>query len=722
MLTHRRSLAAALIVSLACCWLSPADTKAQEPTDLTATSLAIAPQDAAFFITAIDLKKSWDRFIQGNFVKSLRRVDYVQKLEREIIQQWENPQGQAAELKSTLQNPNVRNLLRLAADMAGQEFFVYGEDDWCDAFENLSAFQTELMSRIQEDPESVEEFFKELDRESVDGLRLPTMIIGFRLTDANLAAQQLDALEGILRAIATQDDDLRPFVEKLRRSDLDDGQTLTLTLDTSLISLDELEEDQREAADKAIELLEGRSFSVSLGVRENLLLIGLGEQIDLLEQVGQADEFLVDHPRMSVLKEAEVSELRSISFVSQRWRQTQWDTNFGHYFRNLMVQFGGALDSESEEIDDVDEWKAELLADAEQLDELVGQLAPQYGDTLGWSYSITSGREGWAYDWSDNMWFENDNPLQILEHAGTNSLLLMAFKQRSLPALEEMCEFIMQRTPEHAERFIASAEQDEEEREVALELFHQGWPLVEEAVEILHTKISPALDENETLISMAAAWTTRELGSELPVADQPLPLPEFALACKLRDRELFLDGCQDLYGVFDKVVELVRETDPDALPAGYVVPRPIEDNIGDATTYYYEELAGTGSLSAFKPQLAIADDVVILGYSDRQVRDMIEPKALATRPAWLTDETPVAVVSYVDYGGILGAFRPWMTFGISLAGKPLDEPLFEAAGPVPTGNDMLQIWDTFSAAGIAAATASVGEDGPTVMRWVWVSR
>lgn len=722
MLIHRRSLAAALFVSLACCWLSPAKTLAQEPTDLSATSLAVAPQDAAFFMTAIDLKKSWDRFIQGNFIKSLRRVEYVQKLEREIIRQWENPQGQAAELKSTLQNPNVRNLLRLAADMAGQEFFVYGQDDWCDAFENLAAFQSELMSRIQEDPESVEEFFNDLDRQTVDGMRLPTTIIGFRLTDANLAAQQLDALEGILRAVASQDDDLRPFIEKLRRTELADGQTLTITLDASLIPLDRLDEDQREVADKALELLEGRSFSVSFGVRNNLLLIGMGEQVDLLEQVGQAEDLLIDHPRMSVLKDAEVSDLRSVSFVSQRWRQTQWDANFAHYFRNLMVQLSVAIDSEAEQIADAEQWKAELLADANRLDEFVGQMAPQYGDALGWSSAITSGSEGWGYDWSDNMWFENDNPLQILEHAGADSLLLMAFKQRSLPALEGLCEFVMQRIPVHAERFIATAEQNEEEREVALEVFRKGWPLVEEAAEILHTKISPALDDNETLISMAASWMTRELGSELPVADQPLPIPEIALACKLRDRELFLDGCQDLYGVFDKVVALVRETEPDALPANYVVPRPIEDNIGEATTYYYEEIAGTGSLSGFKPQLAIADDVVILGYSDRQVRDMLEPKVLATRPAWLTDETPVAVVSYVDYGGILGAFRPWMTFGISMTGMPLNEPLFAAEGPVPTGNDLLQIWDTFSAAGIAAATASVSDAGPTIVHWVWVSR
>ena len=724
MLTHHRSMVAGLVLigCLISSGLSPARAQTQQPTDLSATSLALAPQDTAFFLTAIDLKKSWDRFIQGNFVKSLRQVAYVQQLEQEFTQQWESPQGQAAQLKSTLQNPNVANLLRLAADMAGQEVFIYGQDDWCDAFENLIAFQTQLMSRIQEDPESVEEFLNNLDRQTVDGLRIPTTIIGFRLTDANLAAQQLDALEGILSVVAGQDEDLRPIMDKLRRKDLADGQTLTLTLDTSLIPLESLEDEQRELADKAISLLDGRSLSVSFGVRKNLLLVGIGEQTDLLELVGQDDKKLIDHPRMDLLKEAQVSDLRSVSFVSQRWRQTQWNANFAHYFRNLMIQFSAALDDQSEEIENVEQWKAELLADAERMDEIVADMATVYGDSLAWSYSIASGSEGWHYDWSSHLWIENNNPLQILAHAGADSLFLLGWKQRELPAFRELCDFIMQRLPSHAERFIASAEQDEEERAFALEVFQKSWPLVEEAVDIIHNQISPALDEYETLLSMAASWTTRELGNDLPVADQPLRLPEFALACKLRDRELFLSGCQALYGVFDKAVVLVAELDPDAVPEGYVVPRPIEDHIGQASSYHYAELSGSGSMSNFKPQVVVADDVVVFGYSDRQVRDMLEPKVLSTRPAWLTDETPVAAVSYADYGRILGAFRPWLSYGIAISGKTLNDPLLDIDGPVPTGTDVLQIWDTFSAAGIAAATVSAPEAGPMVMRWVWVSR
>lgn len=730
MLTLRHLLIVGLAIGLTCSGLSPRAVRAQEPTDLASTALSIVPQDAAFLLTAIDLGKSWEAFSQGNFVKNLRRLDYVRTLEQELRTQWEHPVGQLGQLgqfKSTLQNPNVRDLLRLAADMTSHEFFVYGEDDWCDTIENMVVFQNEIMTRLQEDPEAVEQFLNELDRDTVDGLRIPTTIFGFRLTDAGLARQQLDALEGIVRVVGGQQEELQPFLEKLRRNDLADGQTLTLTLDTSLIPLDEVEDEQREAVDKVLELLEGRSVSIAFGVKGNLLLIGIGEADDLLGQVGEASDKLIDHERMSVLKEAQVVNLRTVMFASQRWRQSQWDANFAHYFRNLFGQFAAAIQSESddedgEEIVDADAWKEEILADADRLDGMIAEAAPDLGDMLAWSNSISGGSEGWAYDWSSNAMFENAQPMQILEHAGSKSLYLLALKQRSLPVLSELCDYVMERIPAHAERFIALAEQDEEDRAMALHVFEQGWPLIEEAVDIFRDKISPSLDENESLLSLSAAWTTRELGSELPMAEEPLTLPELALACKLRDRELFLDGCRDLYGVFDRCVDLVRETAEDAIPADYEIPRPVAEVIGDATSYHYEELSNAVGLAGFRPQIVVSDEVVIVGYSDRQVRDMLSRQALATRPAWLTDETPVAAVVYADYGGMLAALRPWIMYGLAISGMPLDDPLLPVEGPVPSGNDVLQIWDTFSAAGIAAATVSVGDDGPTVTRSVWVSR
>ncbi len=757
MLMFRHWKSSVLAIVLASCSWMQLGLLAQQPTELSRTALAIAPRDAAFFMTAIDIRESWREFLAGNFVTRLRRLNYVQSLEQALITQWERPVGQMEQVKSTLENPNVRDLLLLASDMVANEFFMYGDEEWCAAIEQFMEFQNQIISIASEDPEALEEYFNTLDKARVDALHIPNTIIGFRLTDDHLARTQLDALEGILRLFGGQQAELEPFLKKLRRHDFSDGQTLSITLDSSLIpkpdAMDDeynLEEDQLEesdgeedddavdqdggdedlrderqrAYDKAMELLDGRSLTIALGVKSNLLLIGVGEDAGLLEQVGEAQAKLVDHPRMSVLKEANVAKLRSVSFVSQRWRQSQWRANFGHYFSNLTMQFTMALQDTSEDIPDAQQWKQELIQDAQWLDNKVSEIAPLFGDQLAWSHAIDSGSQGWSYDWSQAMWLENAAPLGILEHAGSDPLLLLGIKQREIPQLLDIVDYLMERVPEHAERFIATAEQDEEDRELALKVFHQGWPLVEEAMEILRDKVAPALDERESLLAFAASWTTQQLGQDMPTASEPLTLPELALACKVSDRELFVDGCQSLYEVFDKVVALVREIDAESIPADYVVPRPLQQQVGQATSYYYDELVSGVEMPGFKPQLMLSDDVLIVGYSDRQVTEMLTARPLMTRPAWLTDQTPVAAVSYADYGGMFAAARPWIVFGLSMSGMPLDEPFTEAPLPVPSGNDLLMMWDCFSAAGIAAGTATVAADdsSPTIARWVWVSR
>ncbi len=712
-------------IAIGLSWLGFGQTflPAQQPTDLASTALAIAPQDSAFFMTSIGMKQSWEQFVQGSFVSSLRKVSYVRALEQEIANQWANPQGEMRQVKATLQNPSVRDLLRLGADMLSQEFFVYGDGKWCETIEGLIQFQTEMMATIQEDPQAIVTFFNELTREDIDSIRIPTTVIGFRLSEDGNARSQLDQLEGILRIGGGQMKELAPFLEKLKRKDLKDGQTLTITLDTTLIPLEQVDEDERATVERVVELFEGRSLSLTLGVKANMLLIALGEGTDLLEGLGAAEgDRLLDHQSLEVLKQADLKELRSVAFASERWRQSQWKANFGNYFKNLSMQFGIALDAASEEIPEAEQWKDDIGEGAQWLDNKLLEMAPMYGDMLAWSRAIPGGVEGWAYDWSQNVFLKNSSPMQILQHAGAKPILMLGMKQAELPVLEEICDYVMENAPEHVRRFIHAAEQDEEERALALKAFDRAWPLVEQAAEILRDQIAPALDDRETVFSLAASWTTRDLGPSLPAAEEPVSLPELAIACRLNDREQFIEGCVELYEVFDRAVELVREISPDAVPAGYAIPRPMEEMIGEATSYSYAELSEAVGLDGFKPQLIVSDKALVIGYSDRQVRDMIKAKPLTTRPAWLTDEAPVAAVSYVDYAGFFSAARSWIQYAMALNDVPLDEPIFPGTGPVPTGNDILQIWDCFSSAGIAAGTSTIDNDGPNISRWVWVGR
>jgi hypothetical protein len=120
--------------------------------------------------------------------------------------------------------------------------------------------------------------------------------------------------------------------------------------------------------------------------------------------------------------------------------------------------------------------------------------------------------------------------------------------------------------------------------------------------------------------------------------------------------------------------------------------------------------------------MAINKEVAVLGYSTRQVKDLYQQRALVARPAWYSPDEPTAVVGFIDIAGIFKALKPWVHYGLSMSGPDLEVPLAPSQGgaPVPSGADILQIWDTFKKFGNSAGTTVIDQDDVTVSHWIWI--
>lgn len=694
---------------------------AQTVTDaksLKASSLSLVPQDVSFYSANLNLRDAWTDLLKGSFVTRLRSLPYVQRLEAEALAQWENPEGQMQVAKDSLKNPNVKKLLDLLVDMNSHEMFVYGGSDWNEAIVGLMGLYQDINARSS-DPVAMQEFLTELDEEYLDEVSIPTTVIGFRLSDVEDARTLLDALQGVLQLGLNQVPELAPLAKRVARKDLKDGQVLSITLSTDLIPREKMEPEVLETLESLLDGLAERKLVLSIGLRGEMLMMAISENASPILKFGEG-EVLYEHERLAVLRESVPRALRSVSYASKEWRESQWDASYGDYFQGAVAQFTAAISSEESDEVDVEEWREAILQDAEELDEYVGELEMEFDAALAWSFASEVGLEGIAYDWSVNPLLENAEPMSIIRHAGSQPLVLFAMKYQPQPAFAELVGEVIDRAPDHIQRFIALAEQDEEQRDIALEVLEKAWPLVEDSYRIVQEEILPSVDENESLLSMSALWTTSELSMELPPAESPLPLPEMAMAIKVRNRDQFLAGCNELYGVFDKVVELVREFNPDAIPADYSVPRPEREELQGATRFYYSEFSAGMPIEGFQPQVIVGNDTLVVGYSERQVMDLMEDKPLATRPAWLGPDTPVAVISLVDMAGMVNAVTPWLTYGFQLTMGDLDTPLSPDEGPIPTGNDIVQIWECMTAFGKVAATSVVDDEGGTQSRWVWV--
>ncbi len=718
MLIMSRALVTCVAVWFA--WL-PSVGLTQTVTDaksLESSSLSLVPQDVAFFSTNLNLRDAWTDFLKGDFLTRLRSLPYVQQLEAEGLAQWENAEGQMRAVKDGLENPNVKKLLDLFVDMNSHEIFMYGGSDWNEAVVGLVQLYQDINARSS-NPEAMQEFLRELDAEYLDGIAIPTSVVGFRLSEVEDARVLLDVLEGLLQRGLRQVPELAPLANRVTRKDLKDGQVLSIALSTDLIVRDKLEPEVREMVESLLDGLADRKFVLSMGLRGDIMLVAISEDSSPLVSFGEGDS-LLENERLEVLLDSVPDNLRTVSYASKEWRESQWQASYGNYFQNAAMQFGAAIASEESEGVDTESWQDEIMQDAAELDAYIEELEIEFDATLAWSFASDVGLEGLAYDWSVNPLLENAEPMTIVRHAGTQPLMLFAMKHQSQPIVNELLGEILDRAPEHARRFIALAEQDEAKRELALEILEKSWPLLEDSYRIVQEEIMPAIDENESLFSVSALWKTLEVSANLPPADSPLPLPELAVAIKVRNRDQFLSGCSELYGVFDRVVELVREFKPDAVTPDYTVPRPEREEIAGATRFFYSELTAAFPLEGFQPQVVVGNDLLVVGYSSRQVADLLEDKPLSTRPAWLAPDMPVAVISMIDLSGMVSAVTPWMTYGFQIATGDLEAPLGSAEGPVPTGNDIIQIWNCLMSLGKIAATSTVDEDGATITRWVWV--
>lgn len=691
---------------------------------LESTALGLAPADVAFFSTSLNLQKCWQEEIESGWVAEFRRVPYVQQLEQFLQEQWDNPQPQAEQIKTFLSSPIVRDIAKLLGDMASRECFIYGEDNWCDFLEEFVALQYEV-ARVTSDEDQLREFVLSLEKEDLDAIPIPTTIIGFQLSDQENARTQLDALEGIAQLALGNIEPLKPMAKRLRRKDLKNGQILSMTLAANDIPWGNLpapDDDAAEVVKHLSEVLKDRQVVLSLAVIANRLFIAISDSAETLLNVEGAEERLLAADAIAPVLANRSADLRSINYTSGDWRNAAWQANFGNYFQRLAFQLSNALIVvDADDAEKLQAWHEELVADCEWLDEQIADLIPEFEDALVYSFRSAEGVETFAYDWTPSFLLENAQPLAVARHGGTGPLILAAARQQWLEGADEIAFAVLEAVPKHFAKLVEAGAIKDADAEKAQPVIDGVFPILEDILATFRDKIVPALDGNETLLAITAQATATHLGEDAPPPPQPLPLPEVGMVLKLRDRDQFLTGCSEILDAINSLIDFVREQEPESVPPNFRIPEPEEETLPGGARYWFPSTA-PAPLAQFELQMAINQEVAVLGYSARQVKDLYQDRALAARPAWYSPEQPTAAVGFVDIAGIFRAIKPWVRYGLSMSGKDLEEPLGVGQGgaPVPTGADVLQIWDTFKKFGKSAGTTVIDDDDVTVSHWIWV--
>ncbi len=675
--TPRRVLSIVATAALVAGWLTPAP--AAEKLEQLDTSLRLVPADAAFYSSMLRNREQVEAFLASKAWKRIQGMPAVQMGLGMLEMEAEDPDSPVAQVMQVLEDPNQRQSLHLAADLLSHEVFLYGDADFVgtiDLFQQLNGamrFGPAMMEVTGEsagmESESVQAavLFGVL-ADNLDKIKVPGMVIGMKTTKEEQVRAHVEMLEGILRLLLAENDQLK---DCLKRTRIDGREYLAFTLDGAMIPWDEVPLDEvREVeleegqVDKVMARVKKLKVSVFLGLRDDYLLLAVGSTDDCIKRLGEGPS-LATRKELGPLEKYADRRLASIDYYSAEIARqlvvNDRDIDEMLQMGREMLPLAG-LEADMER---------KVLKDARALAEDLKAAIPEPGPRMAFAFLTDRGMEGYAYDWTAHPELDASKPLDMLRHVGGRPILAVVSRSRLDVAQYDAMVKWAGAAYGYFEEF-ALPEMDEVDREQFEEFKEKALPLVERFDKATRNSFIPALADGQAGLVLDARFTTRRLHAEMPEMDKPMPLVEPAVLVGVSDAKALVQAMSEYREVFNGFAALLHEIEPGDFPE-FAIPELQSEKIQGGRMYYYPLPKEWGLDDNILPNAAVSKSLAaITGWKGHSRRLLAETPLEAGGVLGGAEERPLAQVVIFDFAALVDAAAPWVEFA---AEKVIEEEI-----------------------------------------------
>jgi hypothetical protein len=693
LLSHRvrtglaRTLALVLLLLIA--------SQSASAADKVGGSLEFVPADASFYTASLRLKEQFDIVRQSKAWKKVQEIPAVQLGWQLVQAQLAQPNSPLDIAQQMLELPENQQLVELLGDMVSTEIFVYGDPSVTRLLTVVAesggdAQATNMINSLQDaldlnddddDDDTPEESATERQaansRESrraflgalsahLDDLIVPNVVVGFKLSKTEPAVTQLKRLEVLTKMALKQAPQL---VNRLKRTKIGETDYLTLALDGSLIPWEQipwekLEDEPGEFA-RLQKKLKSLTLSVTLGVRGQYLLASLGSSNDHLAKLGQG-ALLVDRPELKPLAPFAAKRLTGVAFVSGDLRSAAGTTKKD--VEKLTTSAAELL--KQLELDKPLEKR--ILTDVKSFIADVKRYVPDIGSAMAFSFLTDRGVEGYAYDWSENLFVDASQPLTLVDHVGGDPLAALVVRGKYDPGQWDLLvkwtqigygyfqEFgLPQLEPDQRAAFDKGAD-------IAL-------PLLGRFANATRDLLLPSLSDGQSALVIEAKISSRQWHKEMPKAAKPLPMIEPALVLGVSDAKWLKQAVTEYLAIANKAIVEIRNANPQAIPADFQLPPPekSESKLGESYAYPLPAEAGLDPRLVFNAGLS--KNLAVFTIVRDQTQALLEQKPLELPKALGDTKRPLAAVAWFNWVALVEAVMPWVDYAVSAGGRQTTE-------------------------------------------------
>jgi hypothetical protein len=613
------------------------------------SAFKLMPADAQFAATVLRGKEQVGAIASSRAWAKFTALPGVQ-------QAWKDMQR---DLNTFQEKPENKQLLDLALDSLSQEFFLYGAGnsvELVDLFMQLQgpSYMIRVAKAAGQPNMAGPQLVLRVLAEKMDLIKVPDLVLGFKISNRQRAEDQLKRLEKWLNEVGQGP----TFTAKPRREQVAGNEFLTLTLEgkmlephLAILQAFEQRPGEFDALKKKVLRLK---LTVSAGIRENYLLVSIGETNTHLAKLGTGPR-LIDREEFKRLAPFANRRLLGITYAGK--------------------EINAAASFNKRDIDDIvkslkeavpestpPNTKDRFLKDLDQAARDAKGFLSEPDAVLSFSFRNDRGVESYEYDWTKYPKRDGSQPLTLLQHAGGSPLFVAAARSEGgAEKYQTVAKWLGVGQGYFDELLLPylPAEGVQMYRAFSGAVL----PFLHKLNTITSQTLLPSLDGQYALV-FDAKMVSKQWFPQPPQGGKELPMLEPALVVGVKDAT----GVENAFVDYRTAVnDLLTRVRPPGIPPEVRSPETKKVNSG---TLYFYPLPPAGQDQQLVPCAGLSSKVGVLAISQGHAERLLTPTPLKANGGPLADiHRPLVSAIYLDWSGAVDALTPWAEFGSRNAGE-----------------------------------------------------
>lgn len=665
--------------------MSPATARADSP--LGVGSLELVPADADVYSCIIGAGELVEKIGESNAWEKLMSLPQVGMLRLALMMTEGDPSSPMAPIHAMLKDPDFQDATQLVGDAFSEEFFIYGDQGSANLLKLYN--ETQISSTVgllilgatgyvdMNDSEDVSRMQKVLMlaqlSENLHLLEMPNVVLGFKLSDTELAEAQIAKLESLLMSQVKKS----PIKTKVRRASIAGTEYLTIVIRGKSLPWDQIptelfEEFEIDEGDleKVIEHIKKQNLVICLGIRGDYLLLSIGSSTKSLRALGQGPS-LATLPEIKKLEQHADENIFTIGYTSAAFNQTANDP---------LGQFQVAADTAKEILaaTDIDaDLRDRIIADIDKTMEGLRSLVPEPQAMAGICFLTDEGIESYNYNWAVQATLDGSKPLTILGHIGGDPMLAIASRSKDSEKEYDVMAQLLSTVYGYAREFGVPSIPDKKGREQLETFLEKIDPLLTRLDKANRELLLPALADGQGALVVDLKLKSRQFFPDMPRAAKALPMFEPAMVITVSDREKLEKAIDTYWATVNEALAIAQEIDLDDPPPIKELPKP-QVTEEDGITFYTYPLPEEWGLDAkIAPCIALTDDLVVFAVSFEHAKRLLAETECKSGGV-LTDTSANRAIAWVfNWEALIKGASKWARYAISQQFGEGEQPAVE---------------------------------------------